>query len=111
MHPDARVEDGGMILIVDDDADIRDAFCSVLEDSGYPAMAAENGKVALEQLATGAPPALILLDLMMPVMNGAEFLSALRADHRFDAIPVAVFSASNEPRMHPGAQAVVRKPI
>jgi two-component system chemotaxis response regulator CheY len=66
------------VLIVDDDADSRDALASALETKGYRSTQVENGQRAIEYLRSGAhPPALILLDLDMPVMDGRQFLARL----------------------------------
>jgi CheY-like chemotaxis protein len=81
------------ILVVDDDADIREALHQALECEGYRVSLAVNGRDAWEKLRSGPSPALILLDLMMPIMNGAEFLAALRADGIFKDLPVILVSA------------------
>jgi CheY-like chemotaxis protein len=66
------------ILIVDDDADARDALASVLATEGYQSTQVENGQRAIEHLSSAAhPPALILLDLDMPVMDGRQFLACM----------------------------------
>ncbi len=84
---------GSGILVVDDDADIRDSLRDALELEGYTVAVAANGRDAWESLRPEALPALILLDLMMPVMNGAEFLRLLRADDRLRSVPVVVVTA------------------
>src|SRR5215510_8699670 len=61
------------VLVVDDDQDIRDALCELLRDEGYEAIAVANGEEALTYLKGGNLPCVILLDLMMPVMDGWEF--------------------------------------
>jgi|SRR5262249_34595288 len=66
------------ILIIDDDADIRELLRIILEGEGYHVNLAADGFDALEQLKAGARPALILLDLMTPRMDGEEFLKRLR---------------------------------
>jgi two-component system chemotaxis response regulator CheY len=81
------------ILIVDDDPDIREALSQALEVEGYRVSTALNGRDAWEKLHSGPAPSLILLDLMMPIMNGAEFLVALRADAAFRDLPVVLVSA------------------
>ena len=84
---------GSGILVVDDDADIRDTLRDALELEGYTVDVAANGRDAWESLRPESLPALILLDLMMPVMNGAEFLRLLRSDARLKSVPVVVVTA------------------
>ena len=83
-----------LVLIVDDDKDIRESFAHVLGDRGYDVVQAQHGQAALEYLATQLLPALIVLDLMMPVMSGEEFRRAQLADPRLASIPVVVMSAA-----------------
>lgn len=100
------------ILIVEDDQDIRETLMSVLEDEGYAVLGAANGQVGLEVLAKGDRPCMILLDLMMPVMSGAEFLSKMRKDDWLAPIPVIVVSAwPKEARGISGVQGFVKKPV
>src|SRR5258708_2427836 len=83
-----------MIVVVDDDVDIRDAVCQVLRDEGYQTMEASNGREAIDLLhASDDRPQLILLDLMMPVMDGWEFLMGIDEDPALHSIPVALMSA------------------
>jgi len=83
------------ILIVDDDAGIRQLLVLFLEHKGYTATTVANGLEALNQLQAAQPlPLLILLDLMMPVMDGATFRLAQLSDSRIAAIPVVVLSAA-----------------
>jgi CheY-like chemotaxis protein len=103
------------LLVVDDDADLREALQDVLHDAGYEVLTAANGRQALEVLAR-APraPSMVLLDMMMPVMDGAGFLRELHAQPDGRAIPVVVFSASagaREESEQLGAQAYLRKPV
>lgn len=84
---------GVRIMIVDDDFDIRDALSQVLEDEGYGVLAAANGREALAMLRNGQRPAIILLDLMMPVMNGWQFRVEQLGDPALADIPVVVISA------------------
>jgi CheY-like chemotaxis protein len=81
------------ILVVDDDVDTREMFRQTLELDGYRVALAANGHEALERLRCGLSPALVLLDIMMPVMNGAEMLTELRRDPRFTRTPVVLISA------------------
>jgi signal transduction histidine kinase/DNA-binding response OmpR family regulator len=80
------------VLVVEDDPATRDVLRRTLDRAGYPVIEAENGRAALERLAE-APPGVILLDLMMPEMDGFEFLRELR--HRDTAVPVLVLTAKD----------------
>jgi PAS domain S-box-containing protein len=86
--------EGGTVLLVEDDPAVRRTFRSGLEREGWKVIEAENGRVALEQLAH-TTPALILLDLMMPVMDGAEFVAELRKVDAWRSIPVVVVTAKD----------------
>ncbi len=100
------------ILIVEDDAAIRTALQLALEMEGYAVKIASNGKEALEMLPRIDTPCLILLDLMMPIMNGWEFAKALRQDMVLAPIPVAIVTAfSEEAADFEGAQALIKKPV
>lgn len=81
-----------MILVVDDDPDILEALSEILEAEGFEIRRARNGKEALERLEPD-PPKLILLDLMMPVMDGWEFAQRLRQRGALASIPIIVLSA------------------
>ncbi|TMA19050.1 MAG: response regulator [Deltaproteobacteria bacterium] len=82
------------VLIVEDDADTRDAIVEVLTDRNYRALEASNGADALDELRGAAPrPCVILLDMMMPVMDGKEFRNLQRVDEALREIPVVVLSA------------------
>jgi two-component system, chemotaxis family, chemotaxis protein CheY len=81
------------ILIVDDDADIRESLKLALELEGYHAGVARHGGDAWGLLDGGARPALVLLDLAMPVVSGAALLARIRGDARLAAIPVVVLTA------------------
>jgi CheY-like chemotaxis protein len=86
----------GSVLVVDDDADIRDALCELLVDEGYRAVAAANGQEALTYLSSGELPCVILLDLMMPVMDGWEFRRRQQGDPRLAQVPVVVITAAGK---------------
>jgi CheY-like chemotaxis protein len=82
------------VLVVDDEDDVRSAIEEILQSEGYPTMGARNGAEALELLGTNLGlPGLILLDLMMPEMDGWEFLSRIDGDERLHHVPVALMSA------------------
>lgn len=99
------------VLIVEDDSCIRETVKEVLEMEGYRVHTAENGREALELLRNDiAYPVLILLDLMMPVMNGWQFLEARRNSRTFSKLPVVVVSAVAEEARDSGATEILRKP-
>jgi CheY-like chemotaxis protein len=81
------------VLIVEDDFEIREILTEVLEDRGYSVAGAAHGEEALDWLHQHQPPRLILLDLMMPVMDGRQFRAAQQADPRIADVPVIVLSA------------------
>jgi CheY-like chemotaxis protein len=98
------------VLVVEDDPDIRDATAILLEDEGYKVSQAENGQRALDAVEQGELPSLILLDLMMPVMDGHEFLDRLAAlGPPRSNLPVVVMTAAHNPAV-PQARQVIRKP-
>jgi CheY-like chemotaxis protein len=80
------------VLVVDDESDIREAVSEVLADEGYEVLSAGNGAEALAQ-AREHHPNIVLLDLMMPGMNGWEFRAAQKGDPSLSDIPVIVLSA------------------
>jgi two-component system, chemotaxis family, chemotaxis protein CheY len=100
------------ILIIEDDEGIRDTLSLLLQMEGYKVMHVSNGKEGLELLARIDPPGLILLDLMMPVMNGFEFAAALEQHETFCSIPIVLHTAYSE---HAGkvknARGVLMKPV
>jgi CheY-like chemotaxis protein len=103
------------ILIVDDDISIRNMLRLFLSHNGYAVAEASNGAEALDMLRqTSRLPHLILLDLMMPVMNGVEFRDAQRQDGSLAHIPVALISAAEnlqEKAPQLDADAYIPKPI
>ena len=84
------------VLIVDDDVDIRETLTEILEGRGFEIVSAANGLEALKLLGSLATtPSAILLDLMMPIMDGYEFLEQVAKDPALAAIPVAVITAGH----------------
>lgn len=83
------------IFVVEDDAPVRNVLVEALQTTGYRAIGFADGASALASLAEGAP-ALILLDMRMPGMDGFEFLSRLRADPQWDGLPVVIVSGLGE---------------
>jgi len=96
------------ILVVDDDRDIRETLGEILVHEGYHVEMAENGARALEVIRRGPTPALVLLDLMMPVMSGWEFLELAEHDRQLAEIPVLVVSAMPAPLAPDGARGGVK---
>lgn len=84
------------MLVVDDDADIRKMLAEILELEGYEAILAANGREALGRLRAGVRPSLILLDLMMPGMNGWEFRSEQLQDPDLASIPVVILTGDGQ---------------
>ncbi len=111
-----NMDSDGRILLVEDDDALRQVLAEVLSDEGFRVDSAANGQDALDHLkGTGASPDLILLDLVMPVMDGWAFRDAQRTDARLAHIPTVVLSASfppDSPRMRAlEAEAVLSKPV
>jgi two-component system, chemotaxis family, chemotaxis protein CheY len=83
------------ILVVEDDPDVRDALVLLLEREGYSVTCADNGQEALERLRA-APSALVILDLMLPVMDGFEFRVQQLQDPVIARVPVIVLSSGGD---------------
>ena len=99
------------VLLVDDDAALRDVLREILEAAGYDVYCAGNGKEALALLHEADPaPGLILLDLLMPLMTGEEMLAALKQVHAFAAIPVTIVSGQDEATAPPD-ESFLKKPV
>lgn len=81
-----------VVLLVEDDADTREALAFLLTDRGYAVETACDGADALRKLARRGPPGAIVLDLMMPVMDGWELRARLREDPRLAQVPVILLS-------------------
>jgi CheY-like chemotaxis protein len=100
------------VLVVDDDDAIRDAIRGVLTDEGYSVTTAPNGQEALGCLRqSDRPPGLILLDLMMPVMDGWQFLDRLSAEPELQQVPVVVLSANTAGKPRDDVLLYLRKPL
>ncbi len=103
------------VLVVDDDAAIRDALACVLESEGFEVAVAENGEVALDAIRTGRAPDVMVLDLMMPVLSGWEVLEIVDAEPDLQSIPILVLSAMCAPLAPPGlrggVKACLSKPV
>jgi CheY-like chemotaxis protein len=105
------------IAIIEDDEAVRSAFSEALRDEGYAVMEFSNGREALETILSGRMPSLILCDLVMPEMNGWEFLEAWSSfsERNQDAkeVPVAVVSATPDygTLEHRAVRDVLGKPV
>jgi CheY-like chemotaxis protein len=100
------------ILVIDDEFAIADVLISLLTDEGYRVVTAPNGQEGLALLAESRPD-LVLLDLMMPLMDGREVLRQMRADPESMHIPVILMSAACSPAVLAtlGAEAYLEKPF
>ncbi|HEY2899803.1 MAG TPA: response regulator [Polyangia bacterium] len=99
----------GPVLVVDDDRSIREAVSELLTDAGYDVKVAENGAVALDVVRGPHKPALLLLDMMMPVMSGFELLELLEdGDVDLNQVPIVVLSAFSAPLGPSGARGGVK---
>jgi CheY-like chemotaxis protein len=100
------------VLIVEDDPEIRETLKEIIELEGYTAFTAPDGRKALELLRGSAQrPCLVLLDLMMPVMNGWELLDLREQDLKLATIPVVVVSAAGERAQGTSASGHIKKPV
>ena len=81
------------VLIIDDDLSVRTALKELFETEGYAVVLAANGRAALNHLRGGVRPCVILLDLMMPVMDGWDFRAEQLADPALKGIPVFILTA------------------
>jgi CheY-like chemotaxis protein len=100
------------VVVVDDDVDLRETLGELLADEGYDARCFENGRAALDYLRAGGAPRLILLDLMMPEMDGWQFRREQLRDDRLARIPVVVMTATRALESSPiDASEVLYKPI
>lgn len=100
------------ILVVDDDADLRDLMTLLLEDAGYRVLTARDGREALDQVSREVP-AVVLLDMKMPVMDGWQFASTFRREHG-QGVPLVVITAAEDARRtasEVGADGYLGKPF
>jgi CheY-like chemotaxis protein len=105
---------GASILVVEDDADLCETLALLLEDLGYAVARAVNGQEALSQLRSAPLPGLILLDLVMPIMNGWVFRDEQRQDPALAAVPLVVMSVVGDIQRQAvtlGAVACLGKPV
>ena len=112
---ESRSSEGGArvprLLLVEDDADIRDALVDVLQSEDWIVEAAANGRVALDRLGQEPVPDVMLLDLMMPVMDGFELLERLRDAPGPSTVVLSASREVDRVRNHPLVRATLGKPV
>jgi CheY-like chemotaxis protein len=99
----------GLVVVVDDERDVRSALEDVLESEGYIVLQARDGTEALARMRGVEGPVIALIDLMMPSMSGWELISAMKADRALRRIPVVVLTARGREAVE-GANLVLQKP-
>jgi sigma-54-specific transcriptional regulator len=110
--PSRRAGPPSHVLVIEDDGAVRASLAELLEDSGYQVSLAENGQVALQLLHSARIPDLIVLDLMMPVMDGWAFRAIQKDDPKLSLIPVVAISADRTRSATAiSAHAYLRKPL
>jgi CheY-like chemotaxis protein len=99
-----------IVMLVEDEADIREPLRELLEEEGMTVITASHGQDALDQLEHCTRPRVMVVDLLMPVMNGVELVEKLRGDPRYTTIPVIFLSASSTLAPPEGTR-MLRKPV
>jgi CheY-like chemotaxis protein len=105
------MSDGKTVLLVEDDESIRETMQVALEMRGYEVITAGNGKEGVDALTSRPRPCLVLLDLMMPVMDGWGFVAAVEHDPLLKRIPVVVVTAFADKAGEIHARSIIPKPI
>lgn len=112
--PRNRAATKKIIMLIEDDSDIRNGIAAVLTLGGFRVMSAANGQDALAQLAKGPKPDLILLDISMPIKDGVQFRKEQEMDASLASIPVVIMTAheyAESKRFEVGAKDVLKKPF
>jgi CheY-like chemotaxis protein len=101
---------GKIVMVIDDDEDVREVLRDFIEDLGYRPVVAANGQEGLEVIRElDEPPCVILLDLMMPIMDGWQFLEVVSADASLAGIPIVI--STSAPDRAPSGPKVLAKPV
>lgn len=100
---------GRTVLVVDDELDIRESLRDALKDEGYDVHLASNGREALDLLPRLPRPCAVILDIIMPIMNGAEAYRAIRSTPALADIPILI--STSDPSRAPAEAVVMKKPI
>jgi CheY-like chemotaxis protein len=104
--------DQEIVLVIENDRELRETIQRVLQGEGFQTLGAEHGRCALDLLGLGGPlPAVILLDLLMPVMSGSDFLDCIEKDPRLAGIPIIVVSAVPDRIDRQRVSRRLRKPV
>jgi two-component system response regulator CpxR len=107
--PECPSQEEYSVLVIDDDADIREALRESLQEAGFAVVTAAHGQEGLDRLQRIPPPSVIVLDLMMPVMDGHQFTAALREHPALSSLPVIVLTAGQTTPSD--VSRVIRKPL
>ena len=111
MDPGADSDRADVVLIVDDDEDIRETVQLALQMENHSTALAADGSEALDWLGRHRPPCLILLDLMMPFVDGWQVIDRLRQDDRLARVPIVVITAFNRDLGSAAELPILRKPV
>ena len=111
MGSGADSDGADVVLIVDDDDDIRETVQLALQMDNHSTALAADGGEALDWLDRHRPPCLILLDLMMPLVDGWQVIERLRHDDRLARVPIVVITAFNRDLGSAANLPILRKPI
>ena len=108
----ARATSGAApVLVVEDDRDLREVLAESLRLEGYEVVEAVDGMDALERIRAGVRPAVVVLDLVMPRMDGRQFLAAVRADRTLAELPVVLVTGTPPRDLAGQVQGILKKPI
>ena len=107
----ARASAAAPLLLVEDDRDLREVLAESLRLEGYEVLEAVDGADAVARLRSGARPALVLLDLVMPRMDGRQVVAAMRADAALSGIPVVLVTGTPPRDLDGQVEAILRKPV
>jgi CheY-like chemotaxis protein len=102
---------GASLLVVEDDRDLREVLSDSLRLEGFDVLEAADGLDALEQLRHGVRPALLVLDLVMPRMDGRELLGAMRGEGALADIPVVLVTGTPPRDLQGEVRAILKKPV
>ena len=114
MAPIPNSQRDGHVLVIEDDEDICETLSLILQSRGYSCMVATDGARALQAMSSDPLPRVILLDMMMPGMNGAQFREAQLRDERLAHIPVVLLTGDGRAEEHArrlGVTRFLKKPI